>query len=131
MVLLSCSGTGAGIYAKLAIGMADTTALFSGSCEQLPAVPVNPHPRRNTVRQHVFQVALALGDLADFHARLRRHALVSACLQKLADPYAAGVTRRSAGRQNVIGANRFVAISHGSLFANKQRTIIGEVVEVE
>jgi hypothetical protein len=50
----------------------------------------------------------------------RSHFLVRAGLQKLADPHAAGVTGGAAGRKNVVGADGFVAIRHGSFFADEQ-----------
>ena len=50
--------------------------------------------------------------------------LVGAGLQELADPEAAGVTRRAPGRQRVVGADHFVAVGNVGLGAEKEGAVV-------
>ena len=84
----------------------------------------------DAVREHPFDLALPLGDLADLAAGRGRHPLVGAGLEELAHPHAAGVARRAAGRQDVVRADRLVAVGDGRLLADEERAVVGQAVEV-
>src|SRR5690606_28090426 len=59
---------------------------------------------------------------------VRGDTLICAGLHELADPKAAGVTRRLPGRQRVIGADHLVAKSDVGARAEEQRTIVAQVL---
>ena len=52
-------------------------------------------------------------------------------LEELADPDAARVACRAAGGQDMVGADGLVAVGNGRLFADEQRAVVGQPVEVE
>jgi len=93
------------------------------------SIALDTHPGGNAMSEHVFHDALAFGHLSDLAAGGRRHALVGAGLEELAHPQPTGVARRAACGQDVVGANAFVAVGDGGLFADEKRAIVGQVRE--
>src|SRR5487761_1333293 len=55
--------------------------------------------------------------------------LVGAGLEELADPQAAGVARRTLGRQRMVGADHLVAIGDVGVRPEKDRAVIVQAVE--
>ena len=51
-------------------------------------------------------------------------ALVRADFEKGANPHAAGIVRRAAGWQNVIGTADFIGIHHRRILSDEERAII-------
>jgi hypothetical protein len=83
------------------------------------------------MRQHVFEGALAIGDLSDLYACLASHALISAGFQKFTNPNPTGIASRTAGGQNVIRSNRLVAIGYRGFLADEKRAVVLKIPKVE
>src|SRR5690606_28315384 len=63
------------------------------------------------------------------HTPLPGEFLVGHRLEELAYPETSRITSRSRGGQNVVGADRLVRISDRRLFPEKQRAVVGEVLQ--
>ena len=84
------------------------------------------HVAAARVRLEALDAALARADLADRRA-LRRgvaHLLVGHGLEELADPEPAAVARRAGRRQDVVGADRLVAVGDRRALAEEERAVV-------
>ena len=97
----------------------------------MSGVPVNADFGGDGVGEHAFDVALAFGDFADFDAGFFCHALVGDGFEEFSDPDAAGIAGGTAGGEDVVGADGFVAVGDGGFFADEERAVVGEAVGVE
>src|ERR1700732_330611 len=107
----------------------------ASSCKSLRRVlaPVPPHPQVGLllVAPEALDGAEAAAVLADHGAGLGGlDLLVGAGLQELADPEAAGVARRSLGRQCVVGADHLVAIGDVGLGPEKEGAVVLQALEI-
>ena len=55
--------------------------------------------------------------------------LIGAGLEELADPQSAGIARRFFGGERMVGANNLVTIADIGTVAEKQRAVVGHVLE--
>src|SRR5262245_61299517 len=86
--------------------------------------------RGGLVGEHALDLADPRDDGGDACAGLAREALIGHGLDELADPQAPGVSRRAAGRQDVIRPEGLVGIGHGGLLAHEQRAVVPEASDV-
>ena len=82
------------------------------------------------VALEVLDPALTRADLADHGARRLVALLEGDGLEELPDPEPAGVARRAAGREDVIRADRLVAVRDGRRLAEEERTVVPHPLEV-
>ena len=68
--------------------------------------------------------------LSDFAVRFPAHALGGDHFHEFVDRKAAGIMRGPLGWQDVVGAGTFVAEGDGGFFADKQRTVTLQMVNV-
>ncbi len=95
-------------------------ASFSTRTSQLRAWPSKPSTRHwraqiSPIRTHAGRVA---------------HLLVGDRLEELADPEAAGVAGGAGGRQDVVGADRLVAVGDGGPLAEEERAVVAHPLQV-
>ena len=82
------------------------------------------------VALEVLDPALARADLADHGARRLVALLEGHGLEELPDPEPAGVARRAAGREDVVRADRLVAVGDGRRLAEEERAVVAHPLEV-
>src|SRR5436190_18461016 len=82
------------------------------------------------MRLHALEARDARGHGRHLAAGLPAHTLRGHALQELVHGEAAGVMRRALGRQDVIDAGALVAEGDGGLFADEQRAVAAQVLDI-
>ena len=95
-----------------------------------PCVLRDPHVAASRVALEVLDPRLAGADLTDHDARRLVALLVRHGLEVLPDPEPAGVARGARRREDVVGADRLVAVGNRRRLPEEERAVVAHPLEV-